>query len=111
MTIARVKKGDMVQVISGREKGKTGKVLEILTKKERVLVERLNMVKRHMKQKKAGEGGILEKAAPLAWSVVLPLCPKCNKGVRVKLKITAKGKEKEKVRICADCQTVLEPKK
>lgn len=109
--MARVKKGDMVQVMSGREKGKTGKVLEILTKKERVLVERLNMVKRHMKQKKAGEGGILEKAAPLAWSAVMPVCPKCNKGVRVKLKITAKGKEEEKVRICAKCGTILEPKK
>ena len=71
MTMALIKKGDTVMVISGRERGKTGKVLEILTKKERVLVERLNMVKRHLKPtQKDKQGGILEKEASLALSVV-----------------------------------------
>lgn len=109
MTLARIKKGDTIMVISGREKGKTGKVLEILTKKEKVLVERLNMVKRHLKpQQKTKQGGILEKEAPLPMSVVMPLCPKCNKGARV---VTQLAKEGGKVRLCAKCEERLDVKK
>lgn len=109
MTLARVKKGDTVQVISGHDKGKTGKVLEILTKSERVLVERLNRVKRHMRPtQKAKQGGIMEKEAPLALSAVMPLCPKCNKGVRISIKVAKDG---TKTRVCAQCDEKLDVKK
>lgn len=88
-------------MISGREKGKSGKILEILTKKERALVEHLNLVKRHKKAKSQKEpGGIMEQEAPLPLSVLMPLCPKCNKGVRVK---TATNKGGDKTRICVKC--------
>jgi len=109
MALARIKKGDTVMVISGREKGKTGKVLEILAKEERILIERLNMVKRHMRpSQKDKQGGILEKEAPLAMSVVMPLCPKCNKGVRVSTKVAKDG---TKIRVCPQCEEKLDVKK
>lgn len=109
MTLARIKKGDTVKVLSGREKGKIGKVLEILTKKERVLIERLNMVKRHLRpSQKEKQGGILEKEAPLPLSVVAPVCPKCNKGVRI---TTKTGKDGTKVRTCSHCGEKLDVKK
>lgn len=109
MGLARIKKGDMVMILSGRERGKTGKVLEILTKKERVLVERLNRVKRHLKpQQKSKQGGILEKEAPLALSVVMLLCPKCNKGVRT---TTQLAKDGTKARVCVHCEGKLDGKK
>lgn len=109
MALARVKKGDTVQVISGREKGKTGKIMEILTKKERVLVEHLNIVKRHTRpQSQTKKGGILEKEAPLPLSVVMPVCPQCKKGVRVAVKIL---KGNEKVRVCAKCGENLDGRK
>lgn len=96
-------------MISGREKGKTGKVLEILTEKERVLVERLNMVKRHLKpSQKEKQGGILEKEAPLALSAVMPWCPKCNKGVRAHIKVAKDG---TKQRVCIRCKEELDKKK
>ena len=108
MVLARIKKGDMVQVISGRDKGKTGKILDLLTKKERVLVEHLNMMKRHTKPRKQGEqGGIIEKEAGLPVSVVMPYCAKCGKGVRVKIKL---DKSKNKHRACAKCGHSLEGK-
>ncbi|MDO8526204.1 MAG: 50S ribosomal protein L24 [Deltaproteobacteria bacterium] len=109
MTLARIKKGDTIQVISGREKGKTGKVLEIITKKEKVLVERLNLVKRHLKaQQNAKQGGIIEKEAPLPLSVVMPFCPKCNKGVRVVVK---SAKDGTKTRVCVQCEEKMDVKK
>lgn len=110
MSLARIKKGDTVMVMAGRDQGKTGKVLELLTGEERVLVEHLNMVKRHLKpQQKAKQGGILEKEAPLALSVVMPFCPKCNKGVRMATK--AASKEGKKTRVCAVCEEKLDGKK
>lgn len=106
MTLARIKTGDMVQVMSGREKGKSGKILEILLKKERALVEGLNKVKRHLRPRsQKDQGGILEKEAPLPLSVVMPFCLKCNRGVRVKTRSSKKG---EKERICARCGGSLE---
>ena len=109
MSLARIKKGDTVQVISGREKGKIGTVLAVLAEEERVLVEKLNLVKRHMKpNQKTKQGGIVEKEAPIAISAVMPYCPKCKKGVRVATKIL---KDDEKVRTCAVCEEKLGGKK
>lgn len=108
MTLARVKTGDTVQVMGGREKGKTGKILSLLGGENRALIEGLNKVKRHLKPRsQKDQGGILEKEAPLPLSALMPFCPKCNRGVRVKIKAAKEGKE----RICARCGTSLEAKK
>ncbi|MBI5300027.1 MAG: 50S ribosomal protein L24 [Deltaproteobacteria bacterium] len=109
MSLARIKKGDTVQVISGREKGKTGKILAIITKKERALVEHLNMIKRHTRpQSQTKTGGIIEKEAALPLSVMMPFCPKCKKGVRVSAKVL---KDHSKTRVCAKCGENLDNKK
>ncbi len=92
----KIRKGDLVEVISGKDKGKQGKILELLIKKERVLVEGVNRVKRHTKpSQKSPQGGIIEKNAPIHVSNVLLVDPKTNKGGRVK--ITIKGDKKTRV--------------
>ena len=101
-----VKKGDLVMVISGKEKGKSGKVIEVLLKKERVRVEKLNFVKRHAKPSQQNrQGGIVEKEASIHWSNVAPMCIKCNKAVRKKIGISKDGK---KSRLCVKCGEQLD---
>src|SRR4051812_47298255 len=95
-----IRKGDMVQIIAGREKGKTGKVLRVVRDSNRIVVEKLNLVKRHSRPTQgAPQGGIFEKEAPLSFSNVLLLCPKCNRGVRVSRKVEGN----KKVRVCKKC--------
>ena len=74
----RLKKGDTVKVVAGKEKGKTGKILKIVTEKNKVVVEKLNFVKRHQKADAKGKGGIVEKEAPIHASNVMLLCNKCD---------------------------------
>ena len=100
-----VKKGDMVKVIAGREKGKTGKILKTIADKDRVVVEKLNLVKRHRKPDAKGKGGIVEKEAPLHISNVMYLCSKCDAGVRVGCRVLDDGK---KVRVCNTCKEILD---
>jgi large subunit ribosomal protein L24 len=95
-----IKKNDRVMVIAGREKGKIGKVLKVFPEKGRVLVEKINMIKRHAKATKAGQGGIMEKEAPLHASNVMIMCAKCGKTVRVGHKQLEDG---NRVRVCAKC--------
>lgn len=95
-----IKKGDMVQIIAGREKGKTGKVLRVLRESNRIVVEKLNLIKRHTRPTQQNpQGGILEKEGSLSYSNVLLLCPKCNSGVRVSRKVEGS----KKLRICKKC--------
>lgn len=96
----RIKKGDSVMVITGKDCNKTGKVLRVLSKKESVLVEGLNIVKRHTKARGSEPGGIAEKEAPVHYSNVMLYCIKCSKPVRSKLKMLENG---EKVRVCVKC--------
>jgi large subunit ribosomal protein L24 len=92
-----IRKGDMVVVIAGKEKGKTGKVLELDRKKQRVLVERLNMVKRHQRPTQVQkQGGVIEKEAAIHISNVMLYDEKAGKGSRVGWKVLTDGK---KVRI------------
>lgn len=106
--IAHIRKGDLVKVIAGKEKGKTGKVLTVYPKRERVLVEKLNMVKRHMKpSQQYKQGGIVEKELPLHWSNVMVMCEKCNRSVRVKHKVI----EEKNCRICVKCGEILDRNK
>jgi large subunit ribosomal protein L24 len=101
-----VKKGDTVVVLSGKEKGRSGKVLSVNTKKERVFVEKLNMIKRHSRpSKNAPQGGIIEKEASLHVSNVNIFCTKCNKAVRIKKRLLDDGK---KVRACVKCSEILD---
>lgn len=101
----QLKKGDTVQVTAGREKGKTGKIIRIMRDKDRVIVEKLNFVKRHQKPDAKGKGGIVEKEGPIHITNVAYFCSKCEKGVRLGNKILEEGK---KVRICKKCQEIID---
>ncbi len=95
-----VKKNDTVVVLSGKDKGKRGKVLSVDPKTRKVVVEKINMASRHQKPRKQGEeGGIIQKEIPLYASKVMTVCPKCSKPTRVAHKIEG-GK---KVRVCKHC--------
>lgn len=97
----RIRKGDTVKVISGREKGKEGKVLQILSKEAKIKVEKLNMIKKHQKPtQKNTQGGIVEKEAAIAISNVMLVCTRCSKLTRVGMKVLEDGK---KIRICKKC--------
>ena len=96
-----IKKDDLVVVLSGKDKGKQGKVLKTEPKSGKVIVEKVNMVSRHTKPRRQGEeGGILQKEAPIYACKVMRVCPKCNKPTRGAHKVLADGK---KVRICKKC--------
>ncbi|MRR07917.1 MAG: 50S ribosomal protein L24, partial [Deltaproteobacteria bacterium] len=88
-----VKKGDTIFVIAGKDKSKTGKVIRILPKKDGVLVEGLNMVKRHMRARGNEPGGIVEKENPLHVSNVMLYCDKCMRPVRSKMNVLEDGKK------------------
>jgi large subunit ribosomal protein L24 len=89
----KIRKGDTVMVMAGDDKGKTGRVLSVDAEKNRVVVEKVNFVKRHTKARGQGQkSGILEKEAPLAISNVLLFDPKAGKGVRVGTRKTKEGK-------------------
>ena len=96
-----IKKDDLVVVLSGKDKGKQGKVLEVQPKAGKVIVEKVNVVSRHTKPRRQGEeGGIIQKEAPIYACKVMRVCPKCNKATRPAHKILADGK---KVRVCKKC--------
>ena len=100
-TKVHVKKGDTVVVITGKSAGKKGKVLEVLPKESRVVVEGTNIVKRHTRPtQKMPRGGIIDKEAPIASSNVMIFCSKCNEPRRINRKVLANGK---KVRECNKC--------
>jgi large subunit ribosomal protein L24 len=92
MAKTKIKKGDNVLVISGRERGKTGKVVKILGTANKVLIERLNMVKRHQKPQGQNPGGIIEQEAAIDLSNVMLVCPKTNVPTRIGRKRLDNGK-------------------
>ena len=100
-----IRRNDMVIVISGKEKGQTGRVITVDSKKERILIEGVNMVQRHTKPNaKNQQGGIVKNESPIHYSNVQLLNPSLNKGVRVKKQITDAG---VKNRICAKTGEIL----
>ncbi|MBN2233478.1 MAG: 50S ribosomal protein L24 [Deltaproteobacteria bacterium] len=105
MSMARIKKGDKVMVIAGRDRDKAGKVKSVDLKKNRVVVEKLNMVKRHTKPGMNSGGGILEKEAPMHVSNVMLFCDKCDRAVRVGFRVLA---DQSKVRYCRRCNEQLD---
>jgi large subunit ribosomal protein L24 len=99
MSKMKIRKGDQVKVISGKEAGKTGKVLRVDPQKGRVVLERLNIVKKHTKPNpnKNPQGGVIEQEAPLDVSNVMLVCPSCGEPTRVGYRLLADG---GKVRTC-----------
>ncbi|NLW25466.1 MAG: 50S ribosomal protein L24 [Clostridia bacterium] len=101
-----VKKGDNVVVIAGKDKGKKGKVLQAFPSESRVIIEGVNIIKRHTRPtQKMPQGGIIEREAPVHVSNVMPFCSKCGKGVRITKKELADGR---KVRSCHRCGEVFD---
>ena len=101
-----LKKDDIVQVVTGKEKGKKGKILALFPESSTVTIEKLNMLKRHMKSDgKSRQAGIIEKEGSIHISNVLIVCDKCGKGVRVKRKKLEDGK---RVRVCRKCEEVID---
>jgi len=108
-TTLHIRKNDIVKVISGREKGKIGRVLKVNRERGRITVEKINMVKRHAKAtEKNPHGGIIEKEAPLAYSNVMVMCDKCNRNTRIAMHIDGDG---NKARSCKRCGEIIEAKK
>ncbi|MBI5586135.1 MAG: 50S ribosomal protein L24 [Deltaproteobacteria bacterium] len=103
-----LKKNDKVMVIAGKEKGKVGKILKVLPEKNRVIVEKVNYIKRHSRPGgKVSKGGIIEKEAPIQVSNLMLICGKCTDPVRVGHKQLEDGTS---VRVCKKCGEVLENK-
>lgn len=97
----RINKDDKVKIIKGKDRGKTGKVLRIESAKNRVYVEGINIVKKHMRQKDQSKpGGVLKKEGPVNISNIRLICPNCGKAVRVGFNVRESGK---KTRICRKC--------
>jgi large subunit ribosomal protein L24 len=97
----RIKKGDIVTLISGDDRGKKGKILDINKKKDLVIVEGANLIKKHMRPRKQGEpGGIIEKEGPVHISNLKLVCPKCGVPTRVQITIL---ENKKKIRVCNKC--------
>lgn len=105
-----VRKNDMVMVRTGKDKGKTGKVLKVIPEKNRIIVEKINFVKEFIRpdRSKNIQGGIMEKEAPIPASRVMIYCEECAQGVRVRSKILTDG---TRARICGRCSTPLEKSK
>jgi large subunit ribosomal protein L24 len=100
-----IRKNDLVMVIAGRERGKTGKVLLMLPDRGKATVERLNVVKRHSKPRGAASpGGIVEKEAPIDISNLMFFCEHCNAPTRVGVRVAADG---GKSRICRSCHETI----
>lgn len=102
----KLKKGDTIKILSGKDKERTGKVQKIFAKKNKVLVEGVNLYKKHLKPQKEGQkGGIVEASRPLSFGKVILICPACNKSTRVGYQIDKNGK---KTRICKKCEGLLD---
>ena len=100
-----VKKGDTVLVLSGKDKGKQGKIVEALPKKAKVVIEGVNQVKRHTKPSQANpQGGIITKEAPINASKVMLVCPACKKATRIQKTLVAGSY----VRTCKKCGEVID---
>ncbi len=101
MNTLSIKKGDTVVVLSGKDKGKQGKVLTVMPETKKVIVEKVNVVSRHTKPRQQGEqGGIIKKEAPIYACKVMRVCPKCGKPTRPASKV---GKDGKRVRVCKKC--------
>lgn len=101
-----IKKGDTVRVITGKDDGKKGKVLRVIPKENRIVVEGVNKVKKHQKPSRSlPQGGILQIESPIQVSNVMLVCNKCNKATRTGTKVLDNN---EKVRVCKSCGEIID---
>jgi large subunit ribosomal protein L24 len=105
----RIKKGDTVLVIAGKDKGERGEVLRVIPKDERVVVEHVNIARKHQRPVQAGrqqvQPGIIEFEAPIHLSNVMLVCPQCSEATRVGFRVNEDGR---KVRVCRKCKQDIE---
>ena len=100
----KVKKGDKVQVLSGNDKGKTGEVIEVMPKVNKIVVKGVNIRKKHIKPRKQGEeGGIIPTECAIPVSKVNVVCPKCGKATRIGFEMD----KENKIRVCKKCNTKI----
>lgn len=105
----RFKKDDKVKILAGKDRGKIGKVLKVIRKDGRILVENVNFIKRHSKPNAANrQGGIIEKEAPIAVSNVMLICNKCLAPARVKMTILEDDGGTRKKRTCGKCGEIID---
>lgn len=101
-----IKKNDTVMVMTGKEKGKKGRVLSVMPAKDMLIIEKVNIIKKHMKPtKKYTQGGIIEKEAPVQRSKVMLVCPRCDKPARLG-NIILEGDKK--ARVCKKCKETID---
>jgi len=101
-----IKKDDKVKVVAGKDKGKIGKVLSLKNKNSRIIIENINMMKKHARASaKHRQGGIIESESPIHWSNVMLMCSKCVTPVRIKMKRLEDGK---KIRVCSRCNEIID---
>lgn len=105
-----LKKGDNVKVMAGKDRGKTGKITQAFPDMEKVVVEGVNILKKHLRVRRQGDKGqVVEFSAPLAAANVMLVCPKCGKTARIGRRIlTLDGGKTKKVRTCAKCKEAIE---
>lgn len=104
MNKVHVKTGDTVVVLSGKNKGKEGKVLQVSPKEQKVIVEGVNMVTKHVKPRRMGDpGGRIQAEGAIRASKVMLKCPSCKKATRLAHKIVGEGEKQKKLRLCKKC--------
>ncbi len=96
----KLKKGDKIQVMAGKDKGRTGEIEKVFPQKNQVLIPGINVYKKHMRSRGTTKGGIIDIVKPLAAPKVALICPKCKRPTRIGYRF----EEKNKVRICRHCQ-------
>lgn len=99
-----IKKNDKIMVLSGKDKGKKGKVLRVMPKTNKVLVEGINIIKKHQRPSQNFKGGIIDRPAAMNGSKVMVVCPRCNKPARIGRKLV----EEKMVRFCKKCSEVVD---
>lgn len=103
--MAKLKKNDTVKISSGKDKGKTGKVLGVFIQEKRALVQGLNLVKKHTRRTREDQqGGIIQKESPISISNLMVVCQKCGKETRIGFNLLSDG---TKVRICKKCKEII----
>ena len=105
----KIKKGDKVKILTGKDKGKTGKVMQVFPDGKRASVEGLNLLIKHMRPRREGEQGQrIEFPAAINLSNLMIICPKCNKASKTSHKITKGEKGNKKYRVCKKCEQVVD---
>lgn len=105
----RIKKGDNVRITKGKDRGKTGKVIQAFPDGRKIVVEGVNLMSKHMKVRKQGEKGQkIEFSGPISTSNIMLICPKCAKPTRIGTKVLEDAGKQKKVRTCKKCKEVIE---